>query len=916
MNDDFNDLPLFNVLPPNGQDGGDNALMVFMPLNGVMNDLSGNEINGSIGTGTPVVGTTEYGGFTFDTTGRIDCESSTTLDGIKEVTILALIKPTAFTNTYNAIVAKDHGSQFWALFLRNSGKIAAYVTGATGTSSVDDSGIATAFVTGQWQSVGFAYSNSVSLRTYHNGVLENDSGSSHGNITSTAGVVLQIGSETQVGSRGFNGTIAYVKVWARALSDEEFNAEHIKAFAWLQGSAEADFPMLSSGAIDATLLPGLVTDTDTIFAPAATYSNTLTPSLVTDTDVVYAPTVTAGSVSLLPGLFGDTDVVFAPTVVSADILTPSLFNDVDTFFSPVITTGSVSLLPSLVTDTDSFYAPTVAEQNALFPGLVDDATTNDTFYVPTVSPGAVSLLPGLFGDTDIFYVPIVAPSADTLLPALFVDQDVVYAPVVQGPQQTVLFDITLDGDTFYSPTISATAGAILPSLVTDSDIVYAPAALAIYTLVAPLFVDTDTFFAPIVTEGPITLHPSLFVDIDVFYTPVVQPETTTGGGTGTSTQLPANTKYGTQITMPSAGLITKVQIQFAQAKTVNTRAMIYSDSAGLPGALVAQSGVHTTVVNGLNTYTMLVPYSVVSGTKVWIALHANAKVNWITASSVVGAKFNTDLFADGPSNPFGAASTSFTKAPVVIVFLTAVNATVAPPLFVDTDITYSPVVAATNILVPPFISDVDQIYASAIGTPSPVGPSLFSSDDIIYVPVVSATATLLPGLVVDTDNILQPACGPAGNLFTANLSADDDIIYVATVTTEGANLGPTLVSSDDQVYGPEVSSSIVLLPGLVVDGDSVYSVGTTHPYFVFPPYVGADDDVNNLSPVVTQVGGSVSLLPARVIDLDVVFASALGHRGMQRQVFVEGNTTIDEVTIRGSRASTEVDLLGDWEDSV
>jgi hypothetical protein len=162
-----------------------------------------------------------------------------------------------------------------------------------------------------------------------------------------------------------------------------------------------------------------------------------------------------------------------------------------------------------------------------------------------------------------------------------------------------------------------------------------------------------------------------FGDRDAFGAPLLQLKKKAGqGGGSTPGGVGAAQKYGTRIVMSEAGLIVALEAQSSVARTVNTRMVLYADQGGLPGALLAQSAVKTSVIVGANTYALLLPHAAAAGTPLWAALHSDGNFNWFLSAGAA-SRYNADAFADGPSDPFGASTPQANKAPVFLVFLQA-----------------------------------------------------------------------------------------------------------------------------------------------------------------------------------------------------------------------------------------------------
>ncbi len=603
-----------------------------------------------------------------------------------------------------------------------------------------------------------------------------------------------------------------------------------------------------------SLTPGIVTDSDSFYSPSAAYNNSLTPSLIAADDQTFSPTASSAN-SLLADLFSDVDVVFAADIADTDtVLTAALFSDADAFFSASVVPDQI-LEPSLFTETDTFFAPTAV------------------------------------------------PGADTLFASLFSDSDTFFAPNVAGPPQFVLFDLTLDGDAFFSPIVSG-AGAITAGLVTDADVVRTTIAASSYPLHPTLFSDADIFFAPVASTGPITLHPSLFNAADVFFVPTVQAQKKQGGGGsgGGGGGVTSDVKYATSLVMAESGLITTLEVTFTTAKTVNTRMMIYADAAGVPGALVAQSAVKTAVTIGANDYTLAVPYAVLAGTKVWLALHTDANVSWFLTNSPGGSRFNIDTFTDGPSDPFGTSSLDNKRAPVFAIFLVAVNATMLPGSVAADDVFAQSLESATDTLLAPFVNEPDAIYSVDALAVDGESPEAVASDDSVPAASVAATYQLMPGLLIDSDIVLSPNTGSQGSIFSADVP-DDDRVYVAAVQAQGADLLPSLFADSDAINAVGVAAAKTLTAGLYSDDDAIEPTGAGYSNEVSPPWLEDLDDVNNLSPVVELFAGDLTLHQADCfIDSETIFAPAV-----RPVLFVEDDLVLKNRVFRTQAISNAVE---------
>lgn len=569
----------------------------------------------------------------------------------------------------------------------------------------------------------------------------------------------------------------------------------------------------------ASLTPGLVTDTDEFFEPLLEQDSgaSLVPSLFDDTDEFFEPVISTGAITLVPGIVLDTDTIFSPSAETTFYLTPSHVTDTDVFYQPIVIFDQF-LEPTLIVDTDTFFAPTVLGLTTLVPTHITDT---DTFHEATILRGPVSLFPGLINEPDVI------------------------------------------------PTASLDATKTLaPELITDTDQIYFTSVFAGTVLEPSWFIDTDTISTHTIQGGTVTLNPALYIDPDIFWSAFVtrQKKGGQGGGGGGGT-VTSNLKYASKLTMTEAGLITQTEFTSATAEAVNTRMMIYADTAGVPTTLLGQTEVKTSIVIGANTYTLAVPVSVINSQVIWVTVHTDSDFDWLLSNAQKGARYNTDIFSDGPSDPFGNSSIDHKQAPVFVIYLESATVTFLPSLVTDTDQIHSPSLATNKTLTAPYIVDEDFTYTDVISLSTSLLPNLFSDSDVVFEPIVGVgAASLLPSLVEDTDTIYQAAMLQDGMIGSANIPSDDQI-YESTVTLLGSGseadlfddtdtfftpillavtpLEPNLVDADDIFHAPEaIAGDAILLPPLVSAGEDIYppEVSTISAKFIEPPLV-VDEDV-------------------------------------------------------------------------
>lgn len=287
------------------------------------------------------------------------------------------------------------------------------------------------------------------------------------------------------------------------------------------------------------VLAGLVTDSDEFYAPAAlsiaflapalyddadttfhsALPSMLTAALISDSDIFHVPATGRG---LLPDLVTDSDTILAPAATTPLIISPPLFVSDDALFAPTLVPGSKTLAPSRITDTDSFFFPWYVTlvggtggplQKLRPPPKIQDI---DTIYAARLSSTT-----GLVIDIDIIRTPVVTPSssgvgafvsdADTifdasaaaiafLLPAPLADEDAFYEPVLARVLKPEL--LASDDDI-----PAADVGwQVIAEFTADEDAIFSVDAYAFYPLYPEVWfdeehIDTYPFFVQAVTGG-------------------------------------------------------------------------------------------------------------------------------------------------------------------------------------------------------------------------------------------------------------------------------------------------------------------------------------------------------------------------------------------------------------------------------
>lgn len=137
-------------------------------------------------------------------------------------------------------------------------------------------------------------------------------------------------------------------------------------------------------------------------------------------------------------------------------------------------------------------------------------------------------------------------------------------------------------------------------------------------------------------------------------------KTTDGAG---STSSAVDRKKVSSAVPSSSGTATSISVRGAMATTTCViKGVIYADSSGAPGALLAVSDEitvnSTTVQEWVGNFSGANRINIVSGTTYWIGWIQQAPGFAIRRDSTAStALTNTDTYSDGPTDPFGAGPT-------------------------------------------------------------------------------------------------------------------------------------------------------------------------------------------------------------------------------------------------------------------
>ena len=112
--------------------------------------------------------------------------------------------------------------------------------------------------------------------------------------------------------------------------------------------------------------------------------------------------------------------------------------------------------------------------------------------------------------------------------------------------------------------------------------------------------------------------------------------------------------------------VSKVWLYWGTTTATKVKAVIYSDSGATPGVLMSVSAEHVGHANGWVAFDISPPQPVAPGQYVWAGLIANDTDFGNNCTGGGQIYYNANLYTDGPSASFGAASVAGYTYPIVL----------------------------------------------------------------------------------------------------------------------------------------------------------------------------------------------------------------------------------------------------------
>lgn len=199
------------------------GLVGYYPLSKNANDYSGNNYNGTVNSGVHLNG--DHANFDGTTNAYIEAANtaSSKLNITSDnITLMTLVRHNGISTAWQGLIFKaNYNSDGYQLFFNNQDRIAFGLYTSTGfTRPTTDIQPAN-----EWMLITATY-DGINMKIYKNGELISTTPKTGNIISSTNN--LQIGRSTT--SENLNGDMAYVKIFNRALTEEEIKIEYNTMF--------------------------------------------------------------------------------------------------------------------------------------------------------------------------------------------------------------------------------------------------------------------------------------------------------------------------------------------------------------------------------------------------------------------------------------------------------------------------------------------------------------------------------------------------------------------------------------------------------------------------------------------------------------------------------------------------------------
>lgn len=677
--------------------------------------------------------------------------------------------------------------------------------------------------------------------------------------------------------------------------------------------------------LDRAVNPPLFSDTESFFAPTITSTKTLTAGFVASDDGGPSPTV-LDIYLLIPGIVSDSDTLFAPTLPHT--LSPGVVGAGDTFFSSSIS-GGQSAHPSLFGDSDTFRSPSISTQDFFIPSRIVDP---ETFFAPVVHPGPIFVTPPRVQDVEIFYTTTVR-SIRIVAPLIYVNPDIFFTPSanrVLSPTQI------MDAEAFFSPTFKYNVTLVAPFLV-DTDRIFTPAAQLqkkqggggsgggggtlsknlkyatsitmqssglIYQLEADastssalntrmgLYADNGGFPGALLAVTPskssIVSGPNIYALNNPYSvlagTTVWVALQSDNNFNWFLTNSPGGARWNNDLftdglsdPFGSSNVDNKkapVFVIFLSSATINlTVSFVSSDDAFPRPAILSKDSV-LSVVDGSDDFFFLPSISA-------------------TDAASVPRDVDQDIFRTaGISSSYGLHPGLFGSDDTVYAPGTKSIHGLGPSIVADQESFYVDVSSTSKTFHPLFFSAAETIYSPTIGAAGVVFSAAMGADDSFFVPhVVPQGAKVSPPFFSAAETIFTSRAAPGQNNVVSASIPSGDAFFSPTVSPQAVSISPPLFTSGELFFTPVQKSSYGTAASFVVDQDVVYDPDPSLSNTLQPRLV---TDVDRLSDIIVERHfGDHSFGPDIIDDAEVFFVATIARVAMRRHVPLPGEVSDD-----------------------
>lgn len=527
----------------------------------------------------------------------------------------------------------------------------------------------------------------------------------------------------------------------------------------------------------------LYSDDDNIYAVIVAAVNPFGVGLVDDIDEFFVPNV-QGPPQYLEFTLIDADDVFGSAVVSFPHLVnrttrlgpegypiaykaepgqlePWLVASDDTFFEPSLEFGSSYLTAALFDDVDEIYAASLGVR----PPFHED---QDTVYDPSLYASNPLAL-DLYSDDEAYFNPSLACS-NSVTADLYVDEDTIYDFTAEITYPLTA-DLIPDDDviTFY-PLIDY---VLLIDLYDDDDNIYELMAISSYELTSVIYQDDDAIELPTID---FVLPCDLYVDDDAFYAATIETYLAVVAGIVESDDeiYVAGIEMPGSLATPEFAADDEFLTPEVQAGAITLDAAFVEDEDAVHAAAV-ENELSPAIVAADDT---LFAATVVAG-EVSLSPNLFDVGDVVYASNIALVQFIEPqrLIADEVFYAPVFSGIRFITAPffqaVGAIHVAHLARTLQPQaLFVDNDITYSPLLPT----VPPLVNSGLVIYSPTIEHADfdLVAPR-HEDEDIFLGASIGGEYTVEPGTVVDTDQFRGGTMIPDATIISPAIILSDDV---------------------------------------------------------------------------------------------------------------------------------------------